>query len=808
MKRYICIHGHFYQPPRENAWLEEIEKQESAAPFHDWNERISAECYGPNGASRMLNEEHKIINIVNNYTNISYNFGPTLLSWMEKQEPEVYHNIIIADLLSRQKHNGHGNAIAQVYNHLIMPLASARDKETQILWGISDFTKRFQHAPEGMWLAETAVDTETLELLAQNNIKFTILAPRQAKAYKNLEDQDWNEITNTDNFNTSVPYLCKLPSGRTINLFFYNGKISRDVAFNGLLNSGKSFSDSLLNAVEFDKHKPGLINIATDGESYGHHHYRGDMALAACIHNLQQEQNIAITNYGEFLALFPPMQEIKIIENSSWSCVHGVERWRSDCGCTDGGHPEYHQKWRAPLRNALNWLKDHVDNIYLKEVSAFTPSPWQLRNQYIEIILNRNEKTINQFFEKNCAIKIQEEQKVKLVRLLEMQRHAMLMFTSCGWFFDEISRIETKQILQYADRAIQIAEHETAVRLYADFLQLLALAPTNLDTYNNAAEFYEQEIRTSRLTLTKVGMHHAIKSLFEEIPENAELFNYKLTSDFYEKIGAGSHIISIGKINLTSKSTYAHEHFIFAALYLGEHNIIGGYAEQMEEEQFEEMFLKIRAAFRKSDLSNVINIIKENFGNKTFSFEDLFPDEQERIVYNLLQDDINTAEESYRKIYEHTYTLVNMLHQQKRVIPDLLKVNTRAVINAELKNIFKAPKPNIFKLEQMVDEALRWEVELDRETISFTVSNKLYELVNALSFKVHDISYLEMLSKILIEMNELKLKFRLWKIQNKFFKVGKDFIGNDKFIKSLGETEYKKWLLKFKALGEQLHIRF
>ena len=500
MKKYICIHGHFYQPPRENAWLEAIEKQESASPYHDWNERISAECYGPNGASRMLNEEQKIINIVNNYTNISYNFGPTLLSWLEKHDPDAYHNIIIADVLSRQKHNGHGNAIAQVYNHIIMPLASTRDKETQILWGISDFTKRFQRAPEGMWLAETAVDTETLELLAQNNIRFTILAPRQAKAFRNSNELVWNEITNTDTFDTGVPYLYKLPSGRTINLFFYNGKISRDVAFNGLLNSGKLFSDSLLNAIDHSKSEPHLIHIATDGESYGHHHYRGDMALAACIYNLQHTEDVVITNYGEFLDLFPPQQEIQIVENSSWSCVHGVERWRTNCGCTDGGHPEYHQKWRAPLRNALNWLKDQVDIIFEKEVSFITPNPWQLRNKYIELVLNRNENVIEPFFEKYCAIKVSEEQKVKLVRLLEMQRHAMLMFTSCGWFFDEISRIETKQILQYADRVIQIAEHETSIRLYEDFLQLLSLAPTNLEIYKNAGELYEQEIRTGRLT--------------------------------------------------------------------------------------------------------------------------------------------------------------------------------------------------------------------------------------------------------------------------------------------------------------------
>lgn len=802
------MHGHFYQPPRENAWLEEIEKQDSAFPWHDWNERISAECYGPNGASRILNNEQKIIQIVNNYGNISFNFGPTLLSWMEKYDTDAYRSVIKADLMSRKDHRGHGNAIAQVYNHIIMPLAGRRDKETQIIWGIRDFIHRFGRDPEGMWLAETAVDTETLELLSLNNIQFTILAPRQAKAIRKSPEGEWLPVGIEENLDTTIPYICKLPSGRSIALFFYNGKIAREVAFNGLLNSGKLFAERLLAAFDPSVSTPQLVHIATDGETYGHHHYRGDMALASCIDFLQREKDVVLTNYAEYLQLFPPQTEIQIHENSSWSCVHGVERWRSNCGCTDGGHPEFHQRWREPLRNALNWLRDHADAVYEKEALAFTSQPWQLRNNYIEIILNRNDAVIHHFFETNCSVKMSQADTVKMVRLLEMERHALLMFTSCGWFFDEVSRIETKQILQYADRVIQIAEHETGVNLFETFVQMLSLAPSNIEEYENAAVLYEKEIRTQRLTLTRVGMNHAILSLFEQMPDQSDVFNYHIRRDFYEKINAGEQVIAIGKISLVSKFTYAEEQFHYAALYLGQHNVIGGYAETMDPDDFEELFLKAREAFRSSDLSQVIALMRNYFGDRTFSFKDLFTDEQERLINGILQKDVRAAEDNYRDIYDRTYTLVNMLHRDKKPIPELLKNTMTTVVNAELKNIFAAPRPDINALEQWVDEANAWKIPLEKETIAIAVSGRLAMMTEALSFKVHDLQLLDTISKVVIQMGELGLKFRLWKIQNKYFTIGRDFIGNEKFMQSMPEAEYQRWLLKFKAVGEQLNIRF
>jgi alpha-amylase/alpha-mannosidase (GH57 family) len=484
LEKYICIHGHFYQPPRENAWLEVIEVQDSAHPYHDWNERISAECYAPNTASRILNDKGAIKNIINNYSKISFNFGPTLLSWMEHNDPETYAAILEADKESLKNFSGHGSAIAQVYNHMILPLANSRDKETQIIWGIQDFIYRFERKPEGMWLAETAVDTESLELLAKHGITYTILAPRQAKAIRKIGKEEWLPV-NAHTVDTKRPYLCKLPSGKSIILFFYDGDIAQGVAFSGLLNDGRKFAHRLVDAFDETSDEPQLAHIATDGETYGHHHKHGDMALAFCLDYIQRYKQSHLTNYGEFLSKFPPMYEAQIHENSSWSCVHGVERWRSDCGCHSGGNPSWNQKWRGPLREALDWLRDQLATIYEEKGSEVLLDPWQARDEYIHVILNRNDETIERFLEKHCSKTVEHN---RVLRLMETQRNAMLMYTSCGWFFDEVSGIETTQIMQYACRAMQLVSQLVDVNLEEEFLKRLEKAPSNIPSLQDGAQ--------------------------------------------------------------------------------------------------------------------------------------------------------------------------------------------------------------------------------------------------------------------------------------------------------------------------------
>ena len=463
--------------------MEAVEQQESARPFHDWNARINFECYAPNAAARILDEQGWIGKIRNNYNRISFNFGPTLLTWLEENDPEVYRLILQADKTGADRFGGHGSALAQVHSHLILPLCNYRDKVTQVYWGVRDFEHRFGRYPEGMWFAETAVDTETLEVLAAHGIQFTILAPRQAKAIRKVGATDWTGV-HSDNIDTRKPYWCHLPSGRQIALFFYHGGVSQEVAFNGLLNNGKHFASRMTHFFDHND-EPQLAHIATDGESYGHHHRFGEMALADCLNYIESGEKAKLCNYGQFLELFPPSWEVQIHENSSWSCVHGVERWRSDCGCNTGGHPSWQQRWRKPLRDTLNWLRDRLAPVYEQEAQRYLRDPWAARNDFIELMLQRNDQTVKAFLAKHARRTLSAMEEVLILRLLEMQRHAVLMFTSCGWFFDEISGIETNQILQYALRAMDYANDVLNVNLHDEFTRRLSEAPSNV--YENGA---------------------------------------------------------------------------------------------------------------------------------------------------------------------------------------------------------------------------------------------------------------------------------------------------------------------------------
>ncbi len=475
MQRYVCIHGHFYQPPRENPWLEEVELQDSAYPYHDWNERITAECYAPNAASRSVDHENRIIDIVNNYSQISFNVGPTLLSWMERHAPATYAAILEADRLSQERFSGHGSAIAQVYNHMIMPLANERDKFTQVFWGIKDFENRFKRYPEGIWLPETAVDTPTLEVLAERGIKFTVLTPRQAHRVKQIaKGARWHDVREA--IDPKIPYLCQLPSGKSITIFFYDGPIAQDIAFGGLLRNGEAFATRLLSAFADGRDTAQLVHIATDGESYGHHHRFGDMALSSCLHHIRNSSDVNITNYGEFLEKHPPVHLVEIWENSSWSCVHGVERWRSDCGCSSG-RQGWTQEWRGPLRASLDHVRETLLPRYEEEAARLFNDPWMTRNDYFAVISDRGPDSVERFLASYANHPLTTEEKVRALKLLELQRNCMLMYTSCGWFFDEISGIETTQVLQYAARAIQYAEEVFGSGLGKEFTDRLAAAP-------------------------------------------------------------------------------------------------------------------------------------------------------------------------------------------------------------------------------------------------------------------------------------------------------------------------------------------
>jgi alpha-amylase/alpha-mannosidase (GH57 family) len=777
MKKYICIHGHFYQPPRENAWLEEIEIQESAAPYHDWNERITKECYGPNSASRILDEEKSITDIVNNYERISFNFGPTLLSWLQNKAPRVYEAIIEADAKSYQRFNGHGNAMAQVYNHIIMPLANRRDKETQVLWGIADFQKRFNRKPEGMWLAETAADLETLEVLAANGIRFTVLAPSQAKRVRHFNEQHWHSV-NAEQLDTTQPYMCRLPSGNTIALFFYNGAISQELAFNGLLDDGKKMAHRLLDATGQNQNAQQLIHVATDGETYGHHHRHGDMALAYCLNYIEKNTDAELINYGAFLEKYPPQCEVEIHQKSSWSCAHGVERWRSDCGCNTGGKSEWNQAWRAPLRFALDWLRDRLGRIYFKEIIKIHSDPWKLRNDYICVMNNRNEDAVLAFLSDHQIIIVDDEQRTRCLRLLEMQRQALLMYTSCAWFFSEVSGIETIQVLQYASRAIQLAESASHSRISDKFESLLAEIPSNIDTYGTALQIYQQKVLPNRLSLSMVGMHYAVHSLFADNIEDVETLNYKAQSEYFEKLEAGELKLAAGKYSIRSRITHSVKQFSFVVLHLGQHHIIGASSDKLNAYTLLRMFVQMKEAFEAGDLNGVIQLMQHYFGEDNFSFRNLFRDEQHKVLKQITERDLKETILLNHSLFERNYATITALDAAGITIPFTLRKNIELVIHAEIRRFFSEGSLKPSRLKRYVEDALHWNIQIDDIYLPGEVETRIYKEIEAFAQKEIP-EALHRIDRAIKYTQQLKLNI--------------DFIESQTILFKLAKSNYDRW---------------
>ncbi|KAA3662782.1 MAG: DUF3536 domain-containing protein, partial [Calditrichaeota bacterium] len=448
MKKYLIAHGHFYQPPRENPWIEKIEAQSSAFPSHDWNERINSECYYPNGNCRIRDASNHIVDIVNNYKNISFNFGPTLLSWLEVYAPATYELILKADAESVALHNGHGAAIAQCYNHTILPLATERDQRTQIKWGIADFKARFKREPESIWLAETAISQTTLNILTEFNLKYIILSPYQAERMRPLtgEKKNWTNVQKGD-IDIRQPYRCfardskdKKIQDKFVDIFFYHGPLSSAISFEHLLRSAPQFVERIDSAFGTDS-AAKLVSFATDGEIYGHHERFGDMGLAYLLNMEAPVRDITPTNYGASLARTTVEYEVELKpgEGTAWSCAHGVGRWYRNCGCSTGGQPGWTQEWRKPLRDALNTLNDKLSEICLRESADVFHDLWNARDDYIHVILNRCDESLENFFRNNIKDRSLPNVEKKALHLMEIQRNAQLMFTSCGWFFTELS---------------------------------------------------------------------------------------------------------------------------------------------------------------------------------------------------------------------------------------------------------------------------------------------------------------------------------------------------------------------------------
>jgi len=798
MDKYVCIHGHFYQPPRENPWLEAIEVQDSAFPYRDWNERITAECYNPNTAARILENNLTVVNIINNYSKISFNFGPTLLSWMEENAPDAYSAILEADKQSLKLYSGHGSAIAQVYNHMIMPLNNRADKNTQVIWGIEDFKYRFKRDPEGMWLAETAVDTETLEVLAEHNIRFTILAPRQAARVRKLNAKEWTDVSDAK-IDPKKAYVCKLPSGKKINLFFYDGPISQELAFGPLMRNGEDLANRLMGTFNEKDSTAQLVHIATDGETYGHHQKHGEMALAYCIHNIESHNRAKITVYGEFLEKYPPQWEVEIIEKTSWSCVHGVERWRSNCGC-NSGRPDWDQSWRAPLREALDWLRDTLIPIYEREASQFSKDVWKLRNNYIKVILDRDPENIKMFLKDNEVRDLARDELVRLLKLLEIQRHAMLMYTSCGWFFDEISGIETVQVILYAARAIQLTKEVTGKDLEPDFIKYLEIIKSNLPNLENGAKVYESYIKPAIIDLLRVAAHYAVSTLFEEYTEHSNIYCYEVFSEDYELLSAGKTRLALGRARMRSQVTYEEVLISHAFFHLGDHNLNGGVRESFSINLYTAMKNELRDGFRRMNVAEIILLIDKHFGTHSYSLWHLFKDESRKVFQKLTEETLNDIEIIFRQIYENHYPMMLAMQQTQTPLPKALYTALEFIINTDFRKIFENPEPmDREKLLKLTEETKKWNIELDRRLLGYAGSKRVNRLMEIFLESPDNLELLNEINVSLRVLEELGLNMDLWKAQNILFIYSKEHLD-----KTNGRPE--EWYNNFNELQKHLEV--
>jgi len=691
---------------------------------------------------------------------------------LEKEAPKTYEAILEADAVSQQARSGHGNAIAQAYNHMIMPLASSRDKVTQVIWGIEDFRTRFHRDPEGMWLPETAVDSETLEIMVQNGIRFTILAPRQARRFRSSPQSPWVSL-NPGTIDPARPYLCHLSHGRSIVLFFYDGPISQSVAFERILDSGEAFGNRLLAGFSLQRSWPQIVNIATDGESYGHHHRFGEMALAFAIEKFQENPTVTMTNYAEYLEKHPPTAEAEFIENSSWSCAHGIGRWSRDCGCSVSQRTDWNQKWRVALRAGMDLIRDRVDKIFSERAFSLLADPWGARDAYIKVIL-KDHTNIHWFLRVYGAKPLTDAESVQVLDLLEMQRNRMLMYTSCGWFFDDISGLEAIQVMTYAARAIQLAlPHDP--KLLDDFEAQLASAVSNVKPQLHGDEIFRQRVVPQIADLARVAAHVAIDAGFRDVAIEKRLYCYDIKVIDFARERSGQRILLFGHINVTSCITTETKEFMLALLYLGEVDLRCSVADVPDVAQYESIKRDLLETFYRHSSTQLIRKLDQYFPGQYFSMKDLFAEQRIQIIEAttkaMYEEQAALFEAFYRKSRHLARVIVN--HQAR--LPDTFLAAARFVLNRTLLGELEKIANGFFPdgLESILEETRFWKIDLDISAAEKMIRGRVLSLVRQLEKNPRDEQTAAEIIKFLDLGRNLDITLQLGEAQIVFLQIAR-----------------------------------
>jgi len=724
MSTGLVIHGHFYQPPRENPWTDFVDREPSAHPFHDWNARILAECYRPNGWARIQDGYGRVERIVNNYAHMSYNFGPTLLSWLALHDPVTYARILKADRDSMAAHGGHGNAIAQAYNHTILPLSHPQDRRTQVRWGLADFRHRFGREPEAMWLPETACNDEVLNLLIEEGMTFALLSPYQALRVRPLGDPpgEWQEVPDGA-IDPGIAYrwFHRDGSGRSLALFFYDGAIARAIAFEGGLASSQALIDRLSQGRGGEGR---LVQTATDGESYGHHTHFGELTLAHALTAEAGKRGFRLTNYGHYLEHHPPTMEVEIQpgpegEGTAWSCAHGVGRWYRDCGCHTGGQEGWNQAWRTPLRDALNFLREEAARVFDEVGRSFFTDPWAVRDAYIEVVLDR-EHHRHGFLRTHSHHALTEEERVRALSLLEMQRHSLLMFTSCGWFFNDISGIETVQVMKYAERAMELMGEVGHTAPRNAFLEILGQARSNLPEMGSGADVYRRFVDPLRVSPQRIAAHMGISALVDAEMDEGRVAEYSYQRHDFRMEQRDRFSLATCRLLLTNRATAARHDFAVAAMHFGGVDFYSVLRPFPGRSRFHGAVNRVWEMFPAASMPALLRGLAKDFGPHEFGLEHVLPEGREHIARVVFGNLVERFAEEYARLYEDNRHSLEMLQRAGLELPTELRAaaefTLRRRFEAEIREQQLSRDPTAYqKALEIAEQAMQQHYNLDSE---------------------------------------------------------------------------------------------
>lgn len=779
---YIVIHGHFYQPPRENPWTELVERQKETFPYHNWNELITYQCYIPNAWARVLNEKNKIVDIINNYSYINFNFGPTLFSWLEKNFPSVIERVLQADRESLEKNDRCGNAIAQVYNHMIMPLAEEKDRFTQVRWGIRFFEKKFGRLPEAMWLPETAIDYPTARVLIECGMKFVILSPLQAKRIKPIDadESSWVDVSD-GNIDTGMPYRLFLKNEKGskikekfIDVFFFHHSLSHAISFEKLLKDSISCANKIEEVIKERKYSPYLVSIATDGETFGHHHPFSEMCIAYLVKYELARRGIKPVNYSWYLKNNPPTYEVEIKEGTSWSCVHGLGRWKEDCGCNTGAHPDWNQKWRKPLRDTLNWLKGELDSIFEREGADVFKDSWQARDDYIEVIVDPSPGNVERFLSSHLKSKDDPFKKTKALKLLEMQKFGMLMFTSCGWFFDEISEIQTVQNLRYAGSAIQYVKDLTGRELEEDFLIRLSEAKSNIEEFKDGKGVYEKLVRPSVVDWQKAFARHLILETFLEEKEYVFFPTYSIKTAQTEEKEIPGVFLKTGRGGTFHLPTREEKEGVFFLVNFGKHKIYCFVADNLNDDEYLSFKEKVFSEEVDLNFQGIINVVSPFF-KKYFTLKDLPGEDREKILSYLMEERIDEIRKISSTLFDRHIQLIREFVRLGWQIPSEFSFFLTDVLNSRIVEEFEKFEVDedfeyLERAKSIKEIADDVGLKLDTLPLAKIAEKKIIQLVRMLE-KGLDPGRVEIIVKFKKYLTSLGVFFRTYETQNKIWEI-------------------------------------